>query len=128
MRPQMRIEPVAKAPRHKMFCNIAMRDLPERMHTGVGAARAVNTNMLAADRLDRIFQRALHGSAIVLDLPAAVRRAVIFDDDFVAGHQLNRMGGLSGVPRRNSIAFIGALPARCSSSIRSAPCRQATVR
>src|ERR1700694_6204994 len=86
MRPQMRIEPVAKAPRHKMFCNIAMRDLPQRVHAGVGAARAVNANLLAADRLDRGSQRPLHRGAIVLDLPAAERRTVIFDDEFIAGH------------------------------------------
>src|SRR6202048_1675133 len=111
-----------------MFGNIAMRDLRDRMHAGVGAARAVNANLLAADRLDRIFDRALHRGAIVLDLPAAIRRAVIFDDEFVAGHQLSRIGGFSGVPRRNSSAFIGALPARCSSRMRNAPCWQATAR
>ena len=100
----------------------------ERMHAGIGAARAVNANLLAADRLDRVFQRALHRRAVVLDLPAAERRAVIFDDEFVAGHQLSRIGGFSGVPRRNSSAFIGALPARCSSRMRIAPSPQATVR
>ena len=63
-----------------------MRDLRQRMHAGVGAAGAMNTNLLAADRLDRVFQRALHRGAIVLDLPAAERRAVIFDGEFVAGH------------------------------------------
>src|SRR5450631_1280874 len=86
MRTQMRIEAVAKPARHKMFCDVAMRDLPERMHAGVGAAGAIDANLLAADRLARILQRALHRSAIVLDLPAAVRPAVIFDSEFVAGH------------------------------------------
>ena len=76
----MRIQAVAKPARHKMLCNIAMRDLPQRMHAGVGAARAMDANLLAADRLDRGFQRALHRGAIVLDLPAAERRAVIFDE------------------------------------------------
>src|SRR6202022_1930537 len=124
----MRVQAVAKTPRHKMFGNIAMRDLRQRMHPGVGAARAVNANLLAADRLDRIFDRALHRGAIVLDLPTAERRAVIFDDEFVAGHQLSRIGGFSGVPRKNSSAFIGCLPARCSSIIRNARCLQATAR
>src|ERR1700716_867112 len=86
MRPQMRIEAVTKPPRHKMFGNIAMRDLCQRVHAGIGAAGAVNANMLAADRLDRVFQRALHRGAIVLDLPAAERCAVIFDGQLVAGH------------------------------------------
>ena len=84
--------------------------------------------VLAADRLHRGFQRALHGGAIVLDLPAGERRAVIFDDELVAGHQLSRAGGFSGVPRKNSAAFIGALPARCSSRIRIAPSPQAIAR
>ena len=39
----------------------------------------------------------------------------------------SRIGGFSGVPRRNSSAFIGCLPARCSSRIRIAPSLQATV-
>ena len=117
----MRVQAVAKPARHEMPGNVAMRDLRQRMHAGVGAAGAINANLLAADRLDRVLQRALHRSAIVLDLPAAERRAVIFDDQFVAGHQVNRAGGFSGVPRKNSSAFIGALPARCSSRIRIAP-------
>src|SRR5260370_24675809 len=111
-----------------MLGNMAMRDLRQRMHAGVGAPRAVDANLLAADRLDRIFQRALHRGTVVLDLPATERRAVIFDDEFVAGHQLTRSGGFSGVPRRNSSAFIGALPARCSSRTRIAPSPQAKPR
>src|SRR4051794_21377843 len=86
MRPQMRVQAVAKPPRHKVFCNIAMRDLSQGMHPGIGTPRAMDANRLAADRLDGIFQRALHRGAIVLQLPAAERTAVIFDDEFVAGH------------------------------------------
>src|SRR5258708_38005208 len=111
-----------------MLFDIAMRHLRQCMHAGVGAAGAVNANLLAADRLDRSLQRALHRGAIVLDLPAAERGAVIFDDEFVAGHQASRAGGLSGVPRKKTAAFIAALPARCSSIIRMAPSPQAIVR
>src|ERR1700674_4889014 len=82
----MRVQTVAKPAGHKMFRDIAMRDLPQRMHAGIGTARAMNANLLAADRLDRRLQRALHRGAVVLNLPAAERRAVIFDDEFVAGH------------------------------------------
>src|ERR1700694_6088633 len=46
----------------------------------------MHANVLAANRLARGSQRALYRGAIVLDLPAAERRAVIFDDEFVAGH------------------------------------------
>src|SRR5665647_1836038 len=128
MRPQMRVQPVAESSRHEMFGDIAMRDLAQRMHAGVGAARAVNADLLAADRLDRVFQRALYRRAVLLDLPAAERRAVIFDGQFVARHQSSRSGSFSGVPRKNSSAFIGALPARCSSRMRNAPSPQAKAR
>ena len=124
----MRIQPVAKTPRHKMLGDIAMGDLRQRMHAGVGAPSAMHTNALAANRLYRRLQRTLHGQGIVLDLPAGKRRTVIFDDKLVAGHQTSRAGGFSGVPRKNSAAFIGALPARCNSTIRIAPSPQAIVR
>ena len=124
----MRVQPVAESSRHEMFGNVAMRDLRQRMHAGIGAAGAVNADLFAADRLDRVLQRALHRRAVLLDLPAAERRAVILDDEFVAGHQDSRSGGFSGVPRKNSSAFIGALPARCSSRMRMAPSPQAMVR
>src|SRR5947208_10114922 len=86
MRPQMRVQAVAKTARHKMFRNVAMRDLRQRMHAGVGASRAMNANLFAADRLDCILQRALHRGAILLDLPAGERRTVIFDGQSIAGH------------------------------------------
>ena len=105
----MRVEPVAKTAGHEMFGNIAMRDLPQRMHAGVGAAGAMNPHRLAADRLDRVFQRALHRRTIVLQLPAAERRAVIFDCKFVAGHQGDQFRlSLPGLTRQ-SIFFAGLL-------------------
>ena len=39
MRPQMRVQPVAQPARRKRLCDIAMRDLRQRMHAGIGAAR-----------------------------------------------------------------------------------------
>src|ERR1700716_2183442 len=110
MRPQMRVQSVAKAALHKMFYNIAMRDLRQRMHPGIGTPRAMDANRLAADRLDRGFQRALHRGAIVLQLPAAERTAVIFDGEFVTGHlcaaiHLSSWPGLT----RQSILFARAL-------------------
>src|SRR3984885_13750251 len=124
----MRVQPVAKPARYEMLGNIAMRDLAERMHAGVRSSGTVDTNVLAADRPDRGFQRALHRGAVVLDLPTRERPAVIFDCQLVAGHQVSRAGGLTGVPRKNSSAFIGCLPARCNSRIRNAPRWQAIVR
>src|SRR5579872_914261 len=108
----MSVQSIAKPARHKMLGYIAMRDLAQRMHAGVGAPRPVDANLFAADRFDGGFQRALHRGAVLLNLPARERRAVIFDDEFVAGHYFRHSGGLSCVPRRNSSAVIGCLPAR----------------
>src|SRR5712672_819970 len=112
MRAQMRVQAVAKTARRKMLFDVAMRDLRQRMHAGVGTARAVNANMLAADRLDRVFQRALHRGAIVLDLPAAERRAVIFDGQLVAGHIDPVWSSREGRhhPRRRMIQYSAASP------------------
>src|SRR5579863_8551756 len=98
------------------------------MHAGIGAAGAMNANLFAADRFDRVFQRALYRRAVVLNLPARERRAVIFDGEFVAGHQRKRNDGVKRAPDRKILALIGALPSRCNSRIRIAPCPQATVR
>src|ERR1700726_1158178 len=82
----MRIQPVAQASGHKMLRDVAMRDLPERVHAGVGAAGAMHAHLLSADRFHRGLERALHGRGVILDLPARERRAVIFDGELVAGH------------------------------------------
>src|SRR4051794_28947143 len=124
MRPQMRVEPIAKPARHEMLCDVAVRDLPPRVHAGIGAPGAMDADKLAADRLDCLLDRALDRGAVFLDLPAAERTAIIFDKQFIAGHQLSRAGGRSGVPRKNSSAFMGALPARCNSTILIAPSPQ----
>ena len=86
MRTQMRVQGVA----HRVFLpllgEIEMTDLPERMHAGVGAPGAVHAHLLPAERLDRGCQHALHGGAVVLDLPADERPAVILDGELVTGH------------------------------------------
>src|SRR5579871_4847967 len=69
-----------------MLVDVAMRHLPERMHAGIGAARAMHTHIGAAGRLDRSLECALHRRMIGLKLPAGKRRAVIFDGELVAGH------------------------------------------
>ena len=55
-------------------------------------------------------QHALHRQAVVLDLPADERRAVIFDGELVARHggfSAGRVPRATGVPRKNSSAVIG---------------------
>src|ERR1700741_586167 len=121
----MRIHRVAETARRQVLGDIAMRDPPGAMHAGIGAAGAMHATLGARNRLRRRLQRALHGRVIGLELPAGKRPAVVFDGELVAGHQESRAGGFSGVPRRNSAAFIDALPARCNSVMRIAPSPQA---
>ena len=86
MRPQMRVERVADGVGLALAGQIEMRDLAERVDAGVGAAGALHHDLLAGERLDRRHDRALHRRRIVLVLPAGERRAVVFDEDFVARH------------------------------------------
>src|SRR6202044_2307287 len=115
VRPQMRVESIAKTARHEMLGDVAMRHLTERVHTGIGAASAMHAHLFAADRFHSSFQRALHRWAVLLNLPAAKGRAVIFDDELVAGHQDKIRGGLRRAPDRNALAGIGDPPAFWSS-------------
>ena len=66
-----------------------MRHLPARVHAGIGAAGALHQHTLAGERRHGERQHALHGELVGLRLPAAKRRAVIFDDEFVARHNLS---------------------------------------
>src|SRR3569623_440333 len=104
-----------------------MRDLPQRMHPGIGPPRAMHAHAAARHRRHRVFQRALYRRAVVLKLLAAKWRAVIFDDELVTRHQIIASGGASGVPRRKSGAVIGCLPARWTCSRRLAPLLHAMV-
>jgi hypothetical protein len=68
-----------------------MRHLPQRMHAGVGAARAMNDGARAAiDRGHGLFEALLDGNAIRLPLPADEKRAVIFDRQASGFNALSR--------------------------------------
>ena len=56
------------------------------MHARIGAAGAVDADLLPAKAGDRGFERFLHRQAVRLALPADQPRAVIFDRQLVAGH------------------------------------------
>ena len=49
----MGVHAVAEAARHEVFGNIAMGDLPQRMHAGIGAASPMNAHWHTEDRLRR---------------------------------------------------------------------------
>src|SRR5258708_22199121 len=121
MRTKMRIEGVAHGVLVPILRQIHMADLTERVHTGVGAPGALYADLLAAEALGCRRQQSLHGRSIVLNLPADEWPAVIFDNKLVARHGAtypNRTPGGTGLPRRNSRAFMAWRPARCNSRIR----------
>ncbi len=65
--------------------DVEMRDLFQRVHAGVGPARAVQLELLlSGDLSDDARQLALHRPRVFLDLPAAVLRAGVLDEDFEA--------------------------------------------
>jgi len=64
-----------------------MRDLTERVHAGIGAPSAAYARRLSAELEQSGFERTLHGGTLSLALPAEKRRAVVFDEDAVAGHE-----------------------------------------
>ena len=61
-----------------------MKNLPERMHPGIGAAAAVNAHRAAEDPLQPPFDDILHRAAVGLALPTAEAPAVVGADAFPA--------------------------------------------
>src|SRR5947209_17276649 len=104
-----------------------MPDLTPGVHAGIGASRRMHDAPLAEDALDGCFDRLLHRRSICLALPADKRRAVIFDRQLVAIHQVRRAPANSRAPRRKLAASIGALPARCTLRSLTAPLPHAIV-
>ena len=88
VRTQMRVERVANGIDIPLFRQIDMSDLSARVHTCVSAPGALHKDFVARQCLDRQGQHALHGELLGLNLPAGKRRAVIFDDELVPGHEL----------------------------------------
>jgi len=70
-----------------LLVQIHMRDLAERMDAAIRAARAVNQHVFALIYFRRRgLHHALNARPMVLPLPAHIRRAVIFNGEFIAGH------------------------------------------
>ena len=65
-----------------------MRDLADRVNPCIRPARTVQLEILAAgDVADDAIDFPLDGPGVLLDLPAAVARAGVFDREFEAGHR-----------------------------------------
>ena len=56
------------------------------MHLSIGAPSAMDANMLPQDILQGRFNGTLNGRGIVLHLPAAVIKAIIFYHKFQSAH------------------------------------------
>ena len=86
LRAQMRRDGVAHGVGVPILGEVDMRHLAERMHARVGAPGPADLHALAAERLDRQHQCALHRGRRALHLPANEGSAVIFDRELVARH------------------------------------------
>ena len=68
---------------------LQMCDLRERMHSGIGSSGAIELELSPSSHLaDGLIDLPLHGSSVLLNLPPAVARAGVFDDELVAGHEI----------------------------------------
>src|ERR1019366_4992751 len=109
--PQKMIEGIAHLVGRDVLLQVEMRHLAQGMHAGVGTPRAGDGNARTGKFLDGVFERALHGWAVVLALPADKGSAVIFQGQTIA-HQEKRVPLGTAKPLSNSSAAITLPPAR----------------
>ncbi len=82
---------------------VEVRHLGQGVHAGVGAAGPVKLEVLALGQVaHRRHDLARHRAGVLLDLPAAVARAVVLEGQLEARHgrTLHRPGAWSGTTRR----------------------------
>ena len=91
------------AARDAPFRHVGVGDLRERVHAGIGAARAMHPQRRAEHAGKGALEVVLHAFAIRLALPAAEGPAVVGD------HQLQPLGGHWGGPL---IAWASSHPCR----------------
>ena len=73
--------------RRQVGIQLEVRDLCQRMDAGVGSSRSIELELAApGDLADRAIDFPLHRPRILLDLPAAVARAGILDQQFESRH------------------------------------------
>ena len=94
-----------------VLLDVAVAAHGERMDPAVGAARRMERDLFAGDRLDRFLHRLLHARPMALALEALERAAVEFEREREAG-QCTRVPAAIGLPRRKSATSIAGLPAR----------------
>ena len=85
--------------------DVEVRHLRQRVNAGIGAARAVKLEVLAAgDASRRAIDFALNRSRVLLDLPAAVTRAGVLDGQLEARHRWILRAGRAGEAGRAGTA------------------------
>ena len=73
--------------RSEIGVQLEVRHLRQRVHASVGAAGAVQLELTPPrHRPDRAIDFTLHRPRVLLDLPAAVPRAGVFDQELETGH------------------------------------------
>lgn len=94
---QVRVERMRYARHRQAVFNLEVRDLPERVDTGICTAGTDNVDLLAGDSSDRTLNLALNGAAAALPcarwcrgkaLPARESRAVVLDDQLYIASSL----------------------------------------
>ena len=87
VRGQALVDAVAQGVWRQVGVNLEVRDLRQRVHARVGAPRAVQLELPAPRRLvDGALDLPGNRPRVLLDLPAAIPRAGIFDHELEAGH------------------------------------------
>lgn len=75
--PQQQLRRLANLP-----CHFDMRNLTERVNTGIGAACTLHVDVSVEDNHGGLSQLSHDGASVLLLLPAAVARAIVFEKQF----------------------------------------------
>src|SRR6185312_8126629 len=97
------------------------------MDSGIGPPGRHELRFLTRHALERFLERLLDRRPVLLPLPPHERPAVIFDRQPPPGHGRIVLTGIPK-PRRSSVGFIAARPARCTRAGRIDPDPQAIAK
>src|SRR6185436_8561350 len=85
------VDPRAQRGRRQVRVELQMRHLPGRVDARIGPSGAVQLELVTPRRVaHRTFDLARNRLRVLLDLPAAVAAAVVFDQQLEAGHYASR--------------------------------------
>src|SRR6185437_17065293 len=104
-----------------------MRGHRERLDSGIGPPRGREPRLLAGHPLEGFLEHLLDRRTVLMPLPPHERPAVIFDRQPPPGHGRIVLTGIPK-PRRSSVGFIAARPARCTRAGRIDPDPQAIAK